>query len=76
MTFPGYHGQRNVPRTGVSLRHRVRRQSAGTGDVQTFQGTHGGGQTSTQVPGRDNELCNHLQARGFQANGVLRRKLG
>ena len=31
---------------------------------------------STQVPGRDNKLCNHLQARGFQANGVLRRKLG
>ena len=34
-TFPGYHGQRNVPRTGDSLRHRARRQSTGTGDVQT-----------------------------------------
>ena len=30
----------------------------------------------SQVPGGDNELCNHLQARGFQANGVLRRKPG
>ena len=35
-TFPGYHEQGNVPRTGDSLQHQVYRQSASAGDFQTF----------------------------------------
>ena len=33
--FPGHHGQRNVLRTGDSLRHLVRHQPIGEGDAQT-----------------------------------------
>ena len=41
--FSGHHGQRDVPRTGGSLRHLVLRQPTGEGDAQIFQVSHGGG---------------------------------
>ena len=53
----------NAPRAGLAVRHPLRGQSAGEGNVQALESSHGGGQTRTPVLGRVREFPDHLQAR-------------
>ena len=45
------------------------------GRYPTFQGSHGAGQAPTLLPGWDNGLHHHVQARMFQANDVFGHEL-
>ena len=60
---PVHRRRANVPRAGLAVRHPLRGQSAGKGNVQALGSLHGGGQIRTPVLGRVREFPYHLQAR-------------
>ena len=46
------------------------------GNFELIDSTHEGNQTRTPVPRRQHRFEHHVQARGLQADSVLRRQLG
>ena len=60
---PVHRRRANVPRAGFAVRHLLRGQSVGEGNVQALESLHRGGQIRTPVIGRVREFPDHLQAR-------------
>ena len=63
--IPVHRRRANAPRTSFAVRHPIRGQSVGEGNVQALESSHRGGQTRTPVIGRVREFPDHLQARWF-----------
>ena len=61
-----YHRRTDVPRASLTVRHPLRGQPAGEGNVQALEGPHEGGQVCTPVLGRVCGAHNHLQHGSFK----------
>ena len=59
---PVHHRRANVPRAGLAVRHPLRGQSPGEGNVRALERLHGGGQTRAPVLGRFRKFPDYLQA--------------
>lgn len=66
----------DVPGTGLSAGYPLLLESAGTGGIQAFQRSYGGGQQSVSPPGRVHPRTDHLQEGKVQTHRLLRCELG